>query len=275
VARVYNYFLGGTTNWEVDRSFGDYVLGQFPLVRRITFAHRLFLHRVVRYLIREHGVCQFLDVGSGVPSAGAAHEVADDWAICERRPPRTRVVYVDNDPVAVAHANLLLDRQGDRHRHAVVNADLRNPDELWRRVLDTELIDRSRPIALLLVGMLHLEQVDMAGNEIGAASVARMRELLPAGSYVAISQVTDEKVPSEIRETLSGLKEVYDDSGSGNVIWRSRAEVQAMLGDCQMLEPGWTAATAWRPEENGPGAPVISFPPLTDTVVWAGVGRRA
>jgi hypothetical protein len=273
VARVYNYFLGGDTNWEVDRSFGEYVLAQFPLVRRITFAHRLFLHRVVRRLIRVHGVRQFLDIGSGVPSAGATHEIADDWAIHQKRRPRTRVVYVDNDPVAVAHAELLLDRHGDRHRHAVVKADLRDPDELWRRALDTELLDRSRPIALLFVGVLHLEQHDTVGNEIGPASVARMREQLPAGSFVAISHVTDEKVPADIRVTLTGLRQVYNDSGSGNVIWRSRAEVQAMLDGCRLLRPGWTAATAWWPEESGPGAPVISFPPSTDAVVWAGVGR--
>lgn len=274
VARVYNYFLGGTTNWEVDRSFGDQVLDRYPLVRRITFAHRLFLNRVVCHLM-QRGVVQFLDVGSGVPSAGATHEVADDWAICVNKRPYARVVYVDNDPVAVAHTQVLLDDVGDRRRHAVIEADLRDPEDVWHQALETGLIDRTRPIGLLLIGLLHLEQLDNDRNEVGPASVGMLRELLPFGSYAALSHVSYQGVSAEVRHILDGLKRVYDKSGSGNVNWRSRAEIQDMLGDWCVVEPGWKAASDWRPEDTGPHAPEIALPAASSAVVWAGVAKKA
>lgn len=273
VARVYNYFLGGTINWEVDRTFGDQILDKFPLMRRIAFAHRLFLNRTVHHLAGQ-GVRQFLDVGSGVPSAGATHDVADEWAIRRHRRPDTRVVYVDNDPVAVAHTELLLDRDGDRRRHAVIDADLREPEVLWRRALSSELLDPSKPIALLLIGVLHLQQLDADGNEMGPESVGKLQELLPLGSFVALSHVTDEGVSADVRATLTGLKQVYDESGSCGVTWRRRTEIQEMLSDLRMIEPGWTAATEWHPEDTGPNAPIVFFPPSSCGVIWAGVGRK-
>lgn len=273
VARVYDYYLGGTTNWEVDRSFGDRVLDRFPLMRRIAFVHRLFLNRAVGYLLR-HGVTQFLDVGSGVPSAGATHEIADDWAVhCGVRPD-ARVVYVDNDPVAAAYGQLILAEGGDRRRHAMVQADLRDPEDLWAQALETDLLDRSRPIGLLLVGFLHLEQRDARGNDVGADSVAKLRELLPLGSCVAISHVTGDGVPGAVRRTLDGLKVVYDQSGGGAVSWRSRAGIQALRGDWRDVSPGWTSAVDWRPEDTGPTAPLIGLPEGAKAVIWAGVARK-
>lgn len=275
VARVYNYFLGGTINWEVDRSFGDQVLDRFPLMRRIAFVHRLFLNRVVCHLM-QRGVFQFLDVGAGVPSAGATHEVADDWAICVDKRPYARVVYVDNDPVAVAHTQVLLDDEGDRRRHAVIKADLRDPEDLWQQALETGLIDRNRPVGLLLIGLLHLQQPDIDGNEMGPASVAKLRELLPFGSYVALSHVSHEDVSPEVGYILAGLQRMYDyRPGDGSVTWRSRAEIQDMLGDWHLVQPGWTSAIDWRPEDTGPHAPEIAFPATSSNVVWAGVAKKA
>lgn len=274
VARVYDYYLGGTTNWEVDRSFGDQVLDRFPLMRRIAFAHRLFLNRVVCHLM-QRGVYQFLDVGAGVPSAGATHEVADDWAICVDKRPYARVVYVDNDPVAVAHSQVLLDNEGDRRRHAVIEADLRDPEDLWQQALETDLLDRNRPIALLLIGLLHLQQLDGDGNEVGPASVAKLRELLPFGSYIALSHVSDEGVPADVQHTLAGLKQLYDTVGICEVMWRGRNDIQSMLGNLRMVEPGWTAAGDWHPEDTGPGAPEIALPNVSNAVIWAGVAKKA
>lgn len=273
VARVYNYFLGGTTNWEVDRAFGDHVLDRFPLVRRIAFAHRLFLNRVVCHLM-QRGIHQFLDIGAGVPSTGAAHEVADSWAICADKRPYARLVYVDNDPVAVAHTQLVLDDEGDRRRHAVVQADLRDPEALWQQALETGLIDRNKPVGLLLVGLLHLQQLDIDGNELGPASIAKLRELLPFGSYAALSHVTNEGVSPEIRHILAGLKQLYDQSGSGDVTWRTRNEIQEMLGDWDMVEPGWTSVCDWHPDDTGPLAPEITFSSAHSNVVWAGVAKK-
>jgi hypothetical protein len=274
VARVYDYYLGGTTNWDVDRRFADQVLERFPLVRRIAFVHRLFLNRVVRYLLGQ-GVRQFLDVGSGMPSAGAAHDVADEWALLRHELPDSRVIYADNDPVAVAHATLCLDRQGDRDRHAAIYADLRCPEDLVEQAAATELLNLDEPVGLLLVGVLHLQQPDLDGSDIGPESVAKLCELLPIGSYAAISHVSYEAVSPDVQQTLAGLKQMYDDSGSGSVTWRSRAAIEAMLGDWRVVQPGWTAAGGWHSEDTGPHAPEITLPSSSNAVVWAGVAKKA
>ena len=267
LARVYDYLLGGMTNWEVDRSYADQLLDQFPLMRRIAFAHRLFLNRVVRHLVGQ-GVSQFLDIGSGVPGASATHAVAD------HKRPGTRVVFVDNDPVAVAHTELFLDREGDRRRHAVVDADLRAPENLWQQALNTELLDPDQPVAVLLIGLLHLRQPDADGVEIGPDSVAKLRELLPMGSYVAISHFSEEGMSNDVRATFADIKRACRESGSDSIICRSQTEIESLLGDYRMVTPGWTAAVDWRPEETGPSAPAVSFPPSCNEVIWAGVGRK-
>jgi S-adenosyl methyltransferase len=274
VARVYDYYLGGTTNWEVDRLFGDQVLDRFPLMRRIAFVQRLFLNRVVCHLM-QRGIDQFLDVGAGVPSVGATHEVADNWAIQAGKRPYARVVYVDNDPLAAAYGQLLLAEEGDHRRHAMVAADLRAPGDLWEQAMDTDLLDRNRPVGLLLIGVMHLEQPDTDGNELGFDSVAKLRELLPFGSYAAVSHVTDEGVPGNVRQTLDGLKRFYDKAGSATVNWRSRAEIQSLLGDWRDVEPGWCPAIDWHPEDTGPDAPRIALPTASSSVIWAGVGKKA
>lgn len=274
VARVYDYYLGGTTNWEVDRSFGDQVLERFPLMRRIAFVHRLFLNRVVCHLL-QRGINQFLDVGAGVPSTGASHEVADTWAAHAGKRPSARVVYVDNDPLAVAYGQLYLAENGDRRRHAMIEGDLRAPGDLWEQALDTDLLDRNRPVGLLLIGLLQLEQHDADGNEVGADSVAKLRELMPFGSYAAISHVTDERVPGAVRQTLNGLKRFYETAGGATVRWRTRAEIQSLRGDWRDVEPGWTSAIDWHPEDTGPHAPRIGLPSATRPVIWAGVAKKA
>jgi len=269
VARVYNYYLGGTTNWAVDREFGDRVLDQFPIMRHIATIHRQFLGRAVRHL-SALGIRQFLDVGSGIPAAGATHEIADACG----GPPDTRVLYVDNDPVAVAHGEVLLNSNGDPRRHVMIEADLRDPDALWRQVIDTQLFDRSEPVALLLIALLHLQQRDVLGNEIGPRSVARLCARLPKGSYVALSHATDEEVEPDVSAALAGLKEIYDAAGDGSVTWRSRAEISAMLDGLDILDPGWTFATEWHAEDTELPAPDVSLPPSSNLVVWAGVGRK-
>jgi S-adenosyl methyltransferase len=274
VARVYDYYLGGTTNWAIDRAFGDRVLSKFPMLRDIAVANRLFLNRVVRYLVKQ-GVRQFLDIGAGVPTAGNTHQIADELAVATGRAPDTRVVYADNEPVAVAHGQLLLENEGDLTRHAVIEADLRNPDDVWQQALDTELLDPTQPIALLLIAVLHVHQPGPDGEDIGALSVARFRELLPVGSYLAVSHITDEGVPAEMGERLVELKQMYDSSSSSDVIWRSRADIEALAGDFAAVEPGWTWTTEWHPEETGPNAKPIHLPTPAHAVIWSGVTRKA
>jgi hypothetical protein len=266
VARVYDFYLGGTTNYAVDREFGKKVLADLPLLRSIALANRLFLHRVVRYLA-ERGVSQFVDVGSGVPTMGSTHQVADEIS------QDSRVVYVDHDPIAVAHSCMLLEWYGDPLRHAVLHADLREPDELWRQVADTQVIDISKPVALLLIAVLHVQQPGPEGTEIGPTSVGRYRDLLVPESYLAVSHVTDDGVPKWLVDALAGLKRKYDASSSP-VVWRSRADIGALMGDFVRIEPGMTWTSLWHPEASGPGAPVVPFATPEESVIWAGVGQK-
>lgn len=272
VARVYDYYLGGTTNWVVDRDFGDHVLDTFPQMRKVARANRLFLDRVVRFLTKR-GIHQFLDVGSGVPGAGCTHRIADELADYHGREPDTRVVYVDNDPVAVAHAQLILDQEGDQGRHSVIEADLRNPADLWEQAVDTGLLDPNQPVALLLVALLHIEQPDASGIDIGPESVAKLYERLPAGSYVAVSHMTNDGVPGEVSDQLLDLRHLYTPTCI-SVNWRSHAKIEALLDDLDVVEPGWQWVTEWRPEETGPSAPAVSFPTPAHAAVWAGVGQK-
>lgn len=272
VARVYDYYLGGTTNWIVDRDFGDHVLDTFPQMRKVARANRIFLDRVVRFLTKR-GIRQFLDVGSGVPAAGCTHRVADELAEYHGREPDARVVYVDNDPVAVAHAQLLLDQEGDPDRHAIVGADLRDPDDLWQQAVDTDLLDPDQPVALLLVALLHIEQPDASGIDIGPESVARLYDRLPAGSYVAVSHMTNDGVPGDVSDKLLDLRHLYAPTCI-SVNWRSHAKIEALLDDLDVVEPGWQWVTEWRPEETGPNAPAVAFPSPAHAAVWAGVGQK-
>ncbi|HEX5114937.1 MAG TPA: SAM-dependent methyltransferase [Pseudonocardiaceae bacterium] len=267
VARVYDYYLGGTANWAIDREFGKKVLSRFPLLRPIAKANRLFLHRAVRYLVRQ-GVRQFIDIGSGVPTMGPTHEVADELA------PDSRVVYIDNEPVAVAHSEMLLEQHGDPKRHAAINADLRYPDELWRRVRNTGVIDFDQPVALLLIAVLHVHQTGTHGEDLGASSLARLRELLCPGSYLAVSHITTEGVPDAQVANLADLKRMYDTSSSSNAIWRDHTEIRELFGDFEIVEPGLTWTPVWHPEETSSIAPVISFNSPNESVILAGVGRK-
>ena len=274
VARVYDYYLGGSANWAVDRAFGDRVLQKFPLLRDVAIANRLFLNRLVRHLSKL-GIRQFLDVGAGVPTAGNTHQIVDEYAAHTGQTPNAHVVYVDYEPIAVAHAEIVLEKEGNTGRHGVIKADLREPDDLWQRAMATGLLNPDEPIALLLIAMLHVHQPGPDGvTDIGPESVARLRELLPAGSYLGMSHITDEGVPPEVGENLVELKRMYDTSSSSNAIWRGHEDIEAMLGDFELVEPGWTWLTEWRPEETGPSVRSIAFPTPNHAVGWAGAGRK-
>jgi S-adenosyl methyltransferase len=271
VARVEDYYLGGSTNWAVDREFAHQVLDQYPLMRHIALIHREFLNRVVRHLVN-NGIRQFLDVGSGIPDNRSTHQVADAFAREGQLPLDARVIYVDNDPIAVGQAELILRDSGDPRRHVVLEADLRDPVRLWRRVDEVGLFDLSQPVALLLIGVLHLHQPDIDGNEIGAKSTRLLFKQLPPGSFAAVSHVTYDGVPMHVSTALRGIKELCADAGC-RIVCRSRHDVSALLDGLQMLDPGWTAATAWHPEAQPPGFG-ITLPPSSQQLVWAGVGRK-
>lgn len=266
VARIYDYYLGGTTNWAIDREFGKKVLARFPLIRPIAKTNRMFLHRAVRHLVRL-GVRQFIDVGSGVPTMGSTHQVADD--VCDD----ARVVYVDNEPVAVAHSQMLLDDKGDSGRHAVINADLRDPDQLWQQVREIETLDLAAPVGLLMIAVLHIQQPGPDGVDLAPEAVRRFRQLLTPGSFLAISHPTTDGIPADMQPQMVELKDLYD-SRSSAVTWRSHAEIVDLFGDFELIEPGVTWTPLWHPEETSPTAPKITFATPNESIAYAGVGRK-
>jgi hypothetical protein len=168
---------------------------------------------------------------------------------------------------------VLLEQHGDLTRHAVINADLRDPDRLWQRVIETGVIDLGEPIAVLLIAVLHVQQPGLDGVDIGARVVARYRELLSSGSYLAISHITDDGVPAHIERQLADLKKMYDASSS-KAIWRSRDEIHALFGDFQLVAPGMSWTASWHPEESSPNSPLIEFDTPAESGIWAGLGRK-
>lgn len=266
VARVYDFYLGGTTNYAMDRQFGEQVLADFPMLRPIARANRLFLQRAVRHL-SGLGITQFVDIGSGVPTMGSTHQVADEIN------KDSRVVYVDYEPVAVAHSRILLEQHGDPRRHAALQGDLREPGELWQQLAATGVVDLRKPVALLFIAVLHVQQPGPGGADVGPAVLARYRKLLAPGSYLAIFHITDDGVPPGYVEDLAELKHKYDTSSSP-VVWRSQAEIAALLGDFELVEPGMTWTTLWHPEASGPDSPVVTFATPEQSVIWVGVGRK-
>jgi hypothetical protein len=270
--RVHDRWVGGSSNWSIDRDLADRMMGAFPPLRDIALAGRVFNNRAVRHLYRL-GVRQFVDVGAGPPVPGCTHEVVDELADAEGRVPDARVVYVDRDPVVVAHTEVLLDQQGDQRRHAVVTADLRDPDGLWAAVMDTEQIDLDEPVALLLFAVLHHQQPGPDGSDVSAHSLVRFRELLPSGSLVAVSHVTGEGVPEEVNAQLVELARSFEDESASNVVTRARTEIAALLDGFELIEPGWAWGPDWHPEETGPSVRSITFPTPGHSLLWVAVGR--
>lgn len=261
-ARMYDWYLGGETNYAIDREFGKKILDVFPVVQPVALANRRVLHRAVRYLARQ-GIDQFVDIGSGVPTVGNVHQVADEIA------PESRVVYVDNEPVAVAHSQHLLDQHGDPRRHAIVNDDLRSPDTLWQQVLDTGVIDPTRPIGLLVIAVLHF----VTGDGEAEAALARYRSFLPAGSYVALTHATVDGVQRQRAAEYLELVGMYEQT-SNPVRLRSWDEIRGLFGPFELVDPGLAWAPDWHPEQDRPGTGSELFTTSDESVVCAGLARK-
>ena len=267
VARVYDYYLGGRTNYAIDRELADQALATFPQIRSIARANRQFLFRAVRHLMRL-GVRQYIDLGAGLPTMDSTHSVADSVD-----PGKSKVVYVDNEPVAVAHSQVLLEEDGDRNRHTAINADIRAPDRLWHEVLDTQLIDLSRPVAVLLVAVLHFAQLDEHGRDIGPEVVSRYRELMPPGSYLVLSHGTRDGVPDDVVGKLAELRDLYSRAGTA-MTRRSHAEIKALFGDFELIPPGLVWTPEWHPEESATSDPDLADEPPSRSAIYAAIGRK-
>ncbi|MDT8909978.1 SAM-dependent methyltransferase [Amycolatopsis sp. PS_44_ISF1] len=236
-ARIYDWFLGGNANWAIDREFGERAVKTFPMVKNIARVGREFLGRGVQYLAR-NGIDQFLDLGSGVPTVGNVHEIAASVN------PHARCVYVDNEPVAVAHSQILLEREGVADRHAVIQGDLRHPAEIWPRALDTGVLDPKRPIGLIMVGVLYF----LGPDEPTAEIVQKYLSLLPSGSYFLSSHLTGEGVLAPDGESRDRIKEQYKESSTPFHL-RTRAEFSEFFAGLELVEPGLVWLPQWHPEE--------------------------
>jgi hypothetical protein len=261
-ARVYDYLLGGTANWAIDRHFGELAISKVPMARTMARTNRDFLGRAVRYCVRR-GITQFLDIGSGVPTVGNVHEVA------EKLDPRSRCVYVDNEPVAVAHSEMLLDSNGVPERHAVLNGDLLDVQDTWSRAVATGLLDPDQPVGLLMVAVLHFVSDDeQAGN-----AVARYRDLLPSGSYLVLSHASDDGVPAEQQSQLELVVEQYKRSSTPGCL-RTRRGFTSFFGDFGLVDPGVTWVPEWRPDEAESQAPALLADKPSAACVLGGVALK-
>lgn len=249
-ARVYDYYLGGSHNFAADREMAQRAMAMWPELPQIMQANRAFLRRAVRFLVA-NGVRQFIDVGSGIPTVGNVHEVAQDTD------PTAHVVYVDIDPVAVTHSRHIL---AGNERTAVVQADLRAPRDVLGHPEVERLIDFTTPVALLLVAVLHFVPDDDHPGEV----VAAYRDALPSGSYLVVSHASHEGRP----EQASTHQELYDRTPTPMTM-RSREEIAAMFDGLDMVEPGVVWLPLWRAD---PLDHVSRNPERTTG--FAGVGRR-
>ncbi|GAA2341973.1 SAM-dependent methyltransferase [Dactylosporangium salmoneum] len=235
-ARRYNYWLGGKDNFAVDRASGDLIAGRFPAVPAAARANRAFAGRAVQYLARR-GIRQFLDIGTGLPGPGNTHEVA------QRIDPLSRVVYVDNDPIVLAHARALL-IGATQYTVAYLDRDLRDPDGILHDEALSSTLDLARPVAVLLVAVLHFidhpEPHDI---------VARLRQALAPGSYVVLSHGTADFLNEQDRAALPGLT-ARDATG---FYPRSRDDLLALLDGLDLVKPGLVSVRDWRnPDDPGP-----------------------
>ncbi|WP_328417414.1 SAM-dependent methyltransferase [Micromonospora sp. NBC_00389] len=236
-ARRYNYWLGGKDNFEADRESGDAMAASFPTIRISALENRRFLGRAVGYLAREAGIRQFLDIGTGIPTADNTHEVAQGIA------PESRVVYVDNDPIVLAHARALLTSSADGAT-AYIDADLRDPERILTHPEMLRTIDLSRPVGLMLVAVLHF----VPDGDDPYALVRRLLDALPAGSYLAASHATHEYLPPQVAEEARAAARGGGPHGLINL--RTRAEFTGFFTDLDVVEPGITSVAEWRAESE-------------------------
>ena len=247
-ARTWNYWLGGKDNYPVDRKAGDEIRALMPEIVDAACAVRVFLGRVVRYLAGEVGIRQFLDIGTGLPTANNTHEVAQSTA------PECRIVYADNDPLVLVHARALLTSSPEGVTD-YVDADLRDPDTILREAAKT--LDFTQPTALMLLGILNF----ILDNDEAHAIVNQLLDALPAGSYLVLSHPTPEVDGDAVHKSVRIWTE---GGGTPPITARSRQELLRFFDRLELLEPGVVSVSRWRP--------YIGPPP--EVFEYCGVGRK-
>lgn len=256
IARVYDYFLGGKDNYEVDRRVAEEALRIAPDAREAGRANRTFLRRAVRHMAAEGGIRQFLDLGSGLPTRGNVHEVAQAVA------PEARVVYVDNDPVVLAHGRALLATDDVT---TVVPGDVRRPAEILEHPEVLKFLDFSQPLGLLFVSVLHHVNDDEDPDGV----MERFRSVLAPGSHLAIVHFHNpgDEHPEASKIAVEAERNFNQNLGTGR--WRTRAEIGSYFGDLELIEPGLVPLAEWRAEPED-----LIRQNLTHYNVLAGVARK-
>ena len=229
-ARIYDYWLGGTHNFAIDREVARQMIAAAPETPLIMQANRAFLHRAVRFLVDE-GVRQFLDIGSGIPTLGNVHEVAQKTA------PEARVAYVDIDPVAVAHSRHIL---ADAEHTVVIQEDLRQPEQILNHPDVRNLFDFGEPVGLLLLAVVHF----LPDSDDAVGVIGRLRDALPPGSYLALSHATGDGLSPEAAQRWADLSRRTPTPATP----RTRAEVQRLFAGFDLVDPGLVWSPQWRPE---------------------------
>jgi SAM-dependent methyltransferase len=255
-ARTYDYWLGGKDNYPADRALGDLIRERIPTISAMALANRAFLTRAVRYLAREAGIRQFLDIGTGIPTAPNVHQIA------QAVDPASRVVYVDNDPIVLAHARALMasTREG---RTAFLLGDFMDPEAILAGPELRDALDVGEPVGLLLVAMLMY--FDPAEGHDPYPIVNALLDALPAGSHVAISHPTGDFDP----EAMAAVQAVIRQSGI-TFVQRGHTEVGRFFDGLELVEPGVVPVLAWRPDPQ-------DMPPVDpkSAYYWAGIARKA
>ncbi|GAA2468866.1 SAM-dependent methyltransferase [Winogradskya humida] len=252
-ARRYNYFLGGKDNFAADRASADEIERVLPTIRVGVRANRDLLRRATAYLAGEAGIRQFLDIGTGLPTADNTHEVA------QRHAPDSRIVYVDNDPLVLTHARALL-TSSPQGRTAYLAADLTDPAAILTHPGLSATLDLTQPVALMLVAVLHF----IPGRGAAQPIVQHLLDALPAGSYLVATHATQDFMPPA--QALAYQRML--DEGRSDVWTRDRAEFTALFEGLDLVAPGITPPSEWRPAVH------MGIPPREDVAVWSGVGRK-
>ncbi|MEH0823935.1 MULTISPECIES: SAM-dependent methyltransferase [unclassified Micromonospora] len=255
-ARRYNYWLGGKDNFQADRDSGDAMAARFPTIRTSALENRRFLQRAVRHLAREAGIRQFLDIGTGIPTADNTHEVAQAVA------PESRVVYVDNDPIVLAHARALL-TSSPEGATAYIDADLREPEKILRHPDLLRTIDLSRPVGLMLVAILHF----VPDADDPYTVVRRLLEALPSGSYLAASHATHEYLPPEVAAEAKAAARGGGPHGVINL--RTLDEFTGFFEGLELVEPGLCSVAEWRADAEPQPRPSV-----VEVSMYGGVARK-
>jgi SAM-dependent methyltransferase len=256
-ARMYDYFLGGKDNFKVDRENADKVSAALgaTVTHDIVWENRRFLQRAVRWLAQA-GIDQFIDLGAGLPTQGNVHEIA------QQVNPEARVVYVDYDPIVLAHARALL---VENHTTTVITADLRDPRSVLAHPDLRELIDFSRPVAVLFIALFHF----ITDEENPAEIISVLREAMAPGSYLALSHLTTDGPPAD---QVAHTERVYQ-AATSPIVFRPREAIESMFSGFTFAQPGLVRPWQWHPELQGPELAPGEISPRTDWL-FAGVASR-